>query len=259
MHYIVAGEKRRAEALLEKYLGLPPSTLDLTVLNLRRFKNVAPAVQRTVIRLQSLMNESLLSQEEIAFIINAVDFLAQEASRPRQNSLRRFLTAVERKLRFSPAISLLRHCLALGSTLYGVAYCNGASLDAYQVAYYIAMVAYVIASSALLLNIKLRSGFQIMLLTATLTTACGIIPFVWEPAGAALILALVSFVMLGVELGYNSNIVTFQDPLKGYDSATVIDHEVLANPYVPSIMRSTEDILRHEVYGVSDPAPNKLL
>ncbi|WP_273808253.1 MULTISPECIES: hypothetical protein [unclassified Pseudomonas] len=259
MHYIVAGEKRRAEALLEKYLGLPPSTLDLAVLNLRRFKNVAPAVQRTVIRLQSLMNESSLSQEEIAFIINAVDFLEQEANRPRQNSLRRFLNAVERKLRFSPAISLLRHCLALGSTLYGVAYCNGANLDAYQVAYYIAMVAYVIVSSAMLLNIKLRSGFQITLITAILTIVCGTIPFVWEPAGAALILALVSFVMLGIELGYNSNTVTYQDPPTGYDSAIVIDHEALANPYVPSIMRSTEDVLRYEVYGVSDPAPNKLL
>ncbi|SCZ47690.1 hypothetical protein [Pseudomonas oryzihabitans] len=41
MHPIIAGEVRRAEALLEGYLGLPPDSIDLASINLTRFKGVS--------------------------------------------------------------------------------------------------------------------------------------------------------------------------------------------------------------------------
>lgn len=259
MHPIIAGEFRKAEALLEGYLKLPSSAVSLEKFEIDRFSNIPPSISRTVGRLKAIAMESYPTQEELAYVINAVDFLEQETAKRRSNSFRHRIEKLESNLKESAALSLVRHGIAILGTLYGVVYCNSSKMDHDQYLYFAVMALYAVASFGTATNSKLSSGRNVILLSATLLASCIVIAIAYHPGMSALLLSLASALTLVMDLKCKSgsnNINHFPD---GLDDRFTIDHTVLADPYTPSIARSSEDVQRNMNYGTEVPAPDRYL
>lgn len=259
MHPIIAGEMRKAEALLEKYLDLPPSTIDLAVFDIGRFKNIPASLKRTTRRLQIVSKVRSPSQEEFAFVINAVDFIEQEVSRPRQNLVRRILFKCEKKLSALPVLALARHGAVTLGSFYGVSYCNSQELDSSQTAYYFLMSVAAIASVALLANSRLRNGAIVVALAVALAIASVLIPLLWEPAATGLIFGIVGIGSFVADLALDRHIADNYTPALPNDFMPEIDHKILANPYAPSIIRNASDIQRNTYYGSETATPDRYL
>ena len=117
MHPIIAGEIRKIEALLEGYLGLPPDTINLNTFQIDRFGGVTPSIRRTVERVVFVASLPDASQADIAFAVNASDFIEQEVGKPRVPKIIRPFYALESEINKSPAVNLCRHLAFLSMAL----------------------------------------------------------------------------------------------------------------------------------------------
>ena len=122
MHPIITGEVRRAEALLEGYLGLPPDSIDLASINLTRFKGVSSELTRTVSSIQDLIAANSFNQRNTTGFVNLVDKLAVDVQQPRGSRFSHTFYAINRNLnktRLSFFLQIILPVLASGA---GIAY-----------------------------------------------------------------------------------------------------------------------------------------
>lgn len=122
MHPIIAGEVRRAEALLEGYLGLPPDSIDVASINLGRFKGVSLELTRTVSSIQDLIAANSFNQRNTACFVNLVDKLAVEVQQPRGSRFSQAFYAINRNLNKTKLSFFLQIILPVLASGAGIAY-----------------------------------------------------------------------------------------------------------------------------------------
>jgi hypothetical protein len=81
MHPIIAGEVRRAEALLEGYLAFPPESIELEHIDLDRLRRLPQRIKVPLSHLQILVQKRDLSQRDLAIAVNLVDELSNQVSK----------------------------------------------------------------------------------------------------------------------------------------------------------------------------------
>lgn len=122
MHPIIAGEVRRAEALLEGYLGLPPDSIDLASINLTRFKGVSLELTRTVSSIQNLISADSFNQRQTACVVNLVDKLAVDVQQPRGSRFSHVFYGINRNLNKSKLSFFLQIILPVLVSGTGIVY-----------------------------------------------------------------------------------------------------------------------------------------
>ena len=122
MHPIIAGEVRRAEALLEGYLGLPPDSIDLASINLTRFKGVSLELTRTVSSIQDLISADSFKQRQTACVVNLVDKLAVDVQQPRGSRFSHVFYGLNRNLNKSKLSFFLQIILPILASGTGIVY-----------------------------------------------------------------------------------------------------------------------------------------
>lgn len=122
MHPIIAGEVRRAEALLEGYLGLPPDSIDLASINLTRFKGVSLELTKTVSSIQNLISADSFNQRQTACVVNLVDKLAVDVQQPRGSRFSHVFYGINRNLNKSKLSFFLQIILPVLVSGTGIVY-----------------------------------------------------------------------------------------------------------------------------------------
>ncbi|WP_158895555.1 MULTISPECIES: hypothetical protein [unclassified Pseudomonas] len=122
MHPIIAGEVRKAEALLEGYLGLPPDSIDLASINLTRFKGVSSELTWTVSSIQDLIAANSFNQRNTARFVNLVDKLAVDVQQPRGSRFSHVFYAINRNLNKTKPSFFLQIILPVLASGAGIAY-----------------------------------------------------------------------------------------------------------------------------------------
>lgn len=251
MHPIIAGEIRKIEALLEGYLGLPPDTINLNTFQIDRFGSVAPSIRRTVERVVFVASLPNASQADIAFAVNASDFIEQEVRKPRVPEIIRPLYALESEINKRPAANLCRHLALIGLSFYGIAYCNADTLEGSQIAYFYATSALIIASLATHVTYRFISMAMLLIIPASVIVGVEILLAFQPPAAAFMVYFALSLVLLVSQLqlqgSSNATQVNFGslDPrLRDTDSQHP-DPLDSADPFKMSVYHTPQEVMRN--------------
>jgi len=251
MHPIIAGEIRKIEALLEGYLGLPPDTINLNTFQIDRFKSVAPSIRRTVERVVFVASLPNTSQADIAFAVNASDFIEQEVGKPRVPKIIRPLYALETEINERPAVNLCRHLASIGLSFYSIAYCNSDTLEGSQIAYFYAVTALVIASLATHLTYRLRSTAMLLSIIASTIIGVEILLAFQPPAATFMLYFVLSLILLGSQLQLQGSSSASQvrfgnlDPQLRDANPQHPDPLDSADPFKISVYHTPQEVIRN--------------
>lgn len=127
MKAIIAAETKRAESLIEGFMGLPPETVDLATFNAAVLKQAPKEFVKAVEAIQRISEKAAPSQNDAAFAVNVVDLMAEYAQRPKMSPAIEPLWKAEHLVRESGLGWTLRHLLAVALSFGGLI--AGASQD----------------------------------------------------------------------------------------------------------------------------------
>lgn len=260
MHPIIAGEVRKIEALLEGYLGLPADTIDLYTFQIDRFSSVAPSIRRTVERVKFVASLTNVSQEDIAFAVNASDYIEQEVQKPRIPPAFRPLYSLENEIINRPAANLCRYLGLIGLSFYGITYCNADVLVGPQLVYFYTLTSLLIAS--LTMHLTHRVQGVVTLVSIPVMTIIGVETLlVFQPPAAVFMLYfLLSLVLLVSQLQMSNSSSSsvhsvLIDPKFQDLSSQHPDPLDSADPFKISVYHTPQEVMRNLEgnHSISDP------
>ena len=149
MKMIIESEVKRAEALVERYMGLPPATIDLFSFNVDALRKAPADFGRAITALRHVAGKKNPSQADAAYAVNVVDLIAELAQRPQLPAPIQKLWAVEEGIRTAGGLWTLKHLVRIALAFAGVLVGSTKTLTlGYEMFAYLAL-AVIVASGAL--------------------------------------------------------------------------------------------------------------
>lgn len=129
MHPIIAGEVRRAEALLEGYLAFPPESIELEHIDLDRLRRLPPRIKAPLSHLQILVQKRDLSQRDLAIAVNLVDELSNQVSKADVHPRLEILRDIDAALSKSKLSHFMRFVVPMILAAMGMVYCHVGNVE----------------------------------------------------------------------------------------------------------------------------------
>jgi hypothetical protein len=161
MKMIIESEVKRAEALVERYMGLPPETIDLFSFNADALRKAPADFGRAITALRQVAGKNNPSQADAAYAVNVVDLIAELAQRPQLPAPIQKLWAVEEGIRKAGGLWTLKHLVTIALAFGGVLVGSTKTLNlGYEMFAYLAL-AVIVASGALHLTHSTNAGTKV--------------------------------------------------------------------------------------------------
>lgn len=165
MKMIIESEVKRAEALVERYMGLPPESIDLFSFNADALRKAPADFGRAITALRQIAGKSNPSQADAAYAVNVVDLIAELAQRPQLPAPIQKLWAMEEGIRNAGGIWTLKHLVTIALAFAGVLVGSTKTLTlGYEMFAYLAL-AVIVASGALHLTHSNNAGTKVPVYT----------------------------------------------------------------------------------------------
>ncbi len=165
MKMIIESEVKRAEALVERYMGLPPETIDLFSFNADALRKAPADFGRAIAALRRVAGKSDPSQADAALAVRVVDQIAGLTLRPKLPGPIQRLWAVEEGIRNAGGLWTLKHLVTIALAFAGVLVGNTKSMTmGYEMFAYVAL-ALIVASGALHLTHSRNAGTKVPIYT----------------------------------------------------------------------------------------------
>lgn len=120
MKMIIQSEVRRAEALVEGYMGLPSGTIDLDTFNPDAMRNAPVDFGRAINALKRVSGVQNPTQEHAAYAVNVVDLIAVLAQRPKLPAPLQKMWEMEEWIRDAGAAWTFKHLVTVVLAFAGV-------------------------------------------------------------------------------------------------------------------------------------------
>jgi hypothetical protein len=196
MKMIIQSEVKRAEALVERYMGLPPETVDLYSFNANALRNAPADFGKAIDALRRVAGKQNPSQRDAAYAVNVVDLIAQLAQRPKMSAPIQKMWEMEEGIRDAGGAWTLKHLvtvvLATGGVLIGT---TKALPLGYELFAYFALVV-VIASGALHLTHSNNAATKVPVYTVGALVGFCLLNEVYAPSIGFLALLVCSIVFM---------------------------------------------------------------
>lgn len=165
MKMIIKSEVKRAETLVERYMGLQPETIDLHTFNADALRKAPADFCRAIDALRQIAGKSNPSQADATYAVNVVDLIAEMAQRPKLPAPIPKLWAVEEGIRNAGGLWTLKHLVTFALAFAGVLVGGTKTLSlGYELFAYIAL-ALIVASGALHLTHSKNAGTKVPVYT----------------------------------------------------------------------------------------------
>lgn len=162
---IIDSEVKRAEGLVERYLGLPPESIDLFSFNVDALRKPPADFVRAITAVRQTAVKNNPSQADAAFIVSMVDLIAEMSQRPQLPAPIQKLWAVEEGIRRAGGLWTLKHLLTIALAFAGVLVGGTKSLTlGYELFAYFAL-ALIVGSGALHLTHSKHAATKVPLYT----------------------------------------------------------------------------------------------
>lgn len=129
MHPIIAGEVRRAEALLEGYLAFPPESIELEHIDLDRLRRLPQRIKAPLSHLQILVQKRDLSQRDLAIAVNLVDELSKQVSKADVHPRLEILRDIDAALSKNKLSHFMRFVVPIILAAMGMVYCHVGNVE----------------------------------------------------------------------------------------------------------------------------------
>lgn len=149
MKMLIESEVKRAEALVERYMGLPPDSIDLFSFNADALRKAPADLGRAISALRQVTGKANPSKADVAHAENLVDLIAGLAQEPKLPTPIQKLWAVEEGIRNAGGLWALKHLVTIVLAFAGVLVGSTKNLPlGYEIFAYVAL-ALIVASGAL--------------------------------------------------------------------------------------------------------------
>ena len=149
MKRLIESEVKRAEALVERYMGLPPDSIDLFSFNADALRKAPADFGRAISALRHVAGKANPSKADGAHAENLVDLIAELAQGPKLPTPIQKLWAVEEGIRKAGGLWTFKHLVTIALALAGVLVGSTKTLTlGYEMFAYVAL-ALIVASGAL--------------------------------------------------------------------------------------------------------------
>lgn len=165
MKMLIESEVKRAEALVERYMGLPPDSVDLFSFNADALRKAPADFGRAISALRQVAGKANPSKADAAHAENLVELIAELAQGPKLPTPIQKLWAVEEGIRNAGGLWTLKHLVTIALAFAGVLVGSTKSLPlGYEMFAYVALVL-VVASGALHLTHSKNAGTKVPVYT----------------------------------------------------------------------------------------------
>ncbi len=198
MKMIIESEVKRAEALVERYLGLPPETIDLFSFNADALRKAPADFGRAITALRQVAGKNSPSQADAAYAVNIVDLIAELAQRPQLPAPIEKLWAVEEGIRNAGGLWTLKHLATIALAFAGVLVGSTKAMTlGYEMFAYVAL-ALIVASGTLHLTHSKNAGTKVPVYTIGALVAFCVLNTLFAPnIGFLVLLACAVAFMVG--------------------------------------------------------------
>ncbi|AVX93275.1 hypothetical protein [Pseudomonas psychrophila] len=234
MKMIIEAEVKRAEALIERYMGLPPESIDLYNFNADALRKAPVDLGRAISALRQVAAKNSPSQSDEAYAVNAVDLIAALTRGPQLPAPILKLWEVEESIRNAGGLWTLKHLVTIALGFAGVLVGSTNSLSlGYEMFAYVAL-ALIVGSGALHLTHSKNAEMEVPVYTFGGLAVFCVLNAVYAPSIGFLVLLVCAIAFM-----VGSFISLLAD---GKSSAT--GSEFHPEAYEPS------DVLRTEEYNL---------
>ncbi len=196
MKLIIESEVKRAEALVERYMGLPPETIDLYSFNVDALRKAPADFGRAISALRQVAGKSRPSQADAAYAVNVVDLIAELAQRPQLPAPIQKLWAVEEGIRTAGGLWTLKHLVTIALAFAGVLVGNTKAMTlGYEMFAYVAL-ALIVASGALHLTHSSNASMKVPVYTIGALVAFCVLNTLFAPNIGFLVLLVCAFAFM---------------------------------------------------------------
>ncbi|MBV7547569.1 hypothetical protein KW849_14850 [Pseudomonas sp. PDM26] len=193
MKMIIESEVKRAEALVERYMGLPPETIDLFSFNADALRKAPADFGRAITALRHVAGKNNPSQADAAYAVNVVDLIAELAQRPQLPAPIQKLWAVEEGIRNAGGLWTLKHLVTIALAFAGVLVGSTKTLTlGYEMFAYLALAS-IVASGALHLTHSKNAGTKVPVYTIGALVAFCVLNTLFAPNIGFLVLLVCAF------------------------------------------------------------------
>jgi hypothetical protein len=149
MKMVIESEVKRAVALIERYMGLPPESIDLHNFNADALRKAPADLRRAISVLRQVAAKSSPSRADEAYAMHAVDLIAALTQRPQLPAPILKLWEVEESIRNADGLWTLKHLVTIALAFAGVLVGSTKNLSlGYEMFAYVAL-ALIVGSGAL--------------------------------------------------------------------------------------------------------------
>jgi len=188
MKIIIQAEVKRAEALVEGYMGLPPETITLDSFNTDALRNAPDDLAKAIKALNRVARAQNPTQEHAAYAVNVVDLIAEMAQRPKLPAPIQKMWEIEEGIRDAGAAWTFKHLVTVSLAFAGVLVGTSKTLPlGWELFAYFALVV-VVASGALHLTHGKNAGTRVPIYTVGGLSMFCVLNTVYGPAIGFLVL-----------------------------------------------------------------------
>ncbi|TCV51378.1 hypothetical protein [Pseudomonas sp. 460] len=165
MKMLIESEVKRAEALVERYMGLPPDSIDLFSFNADALRKAPAGLGRAIRALRQVAGKPNPSKADVANAEKLVELIAELAQGPKLPTPIQKLWAVEEGIRNAGGLWTLKHLVTIALAFAGVLVGSTKTLTlGYEMFAYVAL-ALIVASGALHLTHSKNAGTKVPVYT----------------------------------------------------------------------------------------------
>ena len=188
MKMIIESEVTRAEALVERYMGLPPETIDLFSFNVDALRKAPADFGRAISALRQVARKSSPTQADAAYAVNVVDLIAELAQRPQLPAPIQKLWAVEEDIRTAGGLWTLKHLVTIALAFAGVLVGSTKAMTLGYEMFAYAALALIVASGTLHLTHSKNAATKVPVYTIGALIAFGMLNTLFAPNVGFLVL-----------------------------------------------------------------------
>lgn len=149
MKMVIESEVKRAEALIERYMGLPPESIDIHSFNADALRKAPADLGRAISVLRQVSAKNSPSRADEAYAVKAVDLISALTLRPQLPAPILKLREVEESIRNAGGLWTLKHLVTIALAFAGVLVGSTKNLSlGYEMFAYVAL-ALIVGSGAL--------------------------------------------------------------------------------------------------------------
>jgi hypothetical protein len=165
MKMLIESEVKRAEALVERYMGLPPDSIDLFSFNADALRKAPADFGRAISALRQVAGKANPSKADATHAENLVELIAELAQGPKLPTPIQKLWEVEESIRNAGGLWTLKHLVTIALAFACVLVGSTKTLTlGYEMFAYVAL-ALIVASGALHLTHSKNAGTKVPVYT----------------------------------------------------------------------------------------------